>query len=209
MRSDRSWLDRVGITASVACAIHCLAAPFLFLLLPAAGSVWSHPAVHWVLAALVLPLAVWVIYRGYLKHRKRWTLVTAGLGSACIIAGLIAPMVYDKPLFHLSLPGFSSTLPGMVLADAQGPVPIASAGHGGSAETVGCTDTACCPSISEDAQTGGYALAMPPGGVITLVGSVFLVIAHLSNLVACRCYRRDEMANACGESECGCPSQSG
>ncbi|MFK7788014.1 MAG: MerC family mercury resistance protein, partial [Phycisphaeraceae bacterium] len=52
--AERTWLDRLGIGASLLCAIHCLAAPFLLLLLPAAGSIWSHPAVHWILALLVV-----------------------------------------------------------------------------------------------------------------------------------------------------------
>ncbi|MGB0767273.1 MAG: MerC domain-containing protein [Phycisphaeraceae bacterium] len=197
---DRAWLDRVGITASVACAIHCLAAPFLLLLLPAAGSVWAHPAVHWVLAVLVLPLAVWVIYRGYLKHRKRWTLVAAGIGSACIVAGLIAPMLHDQPVLSLPIASGESNAAaaGLILADAG-------AIHTGAEAGPACTE-ASCPTITEDAETGAKSLAMPPGGFLTLIGSLFLVFAHASNLIACRCYSRDQPAKACGDSGCGCPA---
>lgn len=191
---ERSWLDRVGITASVACAIHCMAAPFLMLLLPAAGSVWSHPAVHWVLAVLVLPLAVWVIYRGYLKHRKRWTLISAGLGSACIVAGLILPMIDSWPVVSFALPGFGSNTPTSMLADAQAP---------SAAEPVACTE-ACCPSVTQDVRTGGYTLAIPPGGLVTFIGSLFLVFAHTTNLIACRCFARRNQCDADGTSACGC-----
>lgn len=275
-QADRPWLDRIGITASLACAVHCLAAPFLLLLLPAAGSAWSHPAVHWVMAVLVLPLALWVIYRGYLKHRKTWTLVAAGAGSACIVAGLILPMVSSKPVFSIELPALSSTNPVVMAASSQAPLfidladddepqastpsfdwldpalaakgagdiaavsctdpgccpadhkqgpaavdedtqaPVSTgpdahdktaAAHAADAQGLACTHPACCPLIAQDTSTGAYSLSVPPGGLTTLIGSLLLVFAHASNLVACRCYAKAiPMADdGCG-SACGCPT---
>lgn len=186
----RSWLDRLGISASLLCAVHCLAAPFLLLLLPAAGSVWAHPAVHWILAILVLPLALWVIYSGYRQHRRARTLVAAGLGAGCIVAGLILPMVSSEPVISTQLPGLGS-------ASA---VPVASVTGGG--ETA-CTD-ACCPTVSRDAATGGVAMNIPPGGLTTLIGSLLLVCAHLTNLIACRKYGPAHQAATNGPSDCGC-----
>ena len=186
---ERRWLDRIGITASVACAIHCLAAPFLLLLLPAAGSVWSHPAVHWILAVLVLPLALWVIYCGYRKHGKRLTLVAAGLGAAFILAGLISPMVNDQPLFEATLPTFSH-------AD-QAPIQLA------STTEPACTEP-CCPSVTQN-EEGTTTLRVPPGGLLTLIGSLLLVLAHTTNLIACRCYSPKPEGDAGCSSDCGCP----
>lgn len=195
--AERPWLDRIGISASVLCAVHCMVAPFLLLLLPTAGTVWSHPAVHWVLAILVLPLALWVIYNGYRKHRKRWTLVAAGIGSACIVAGLIAPMVYSQPLFSLSLPAIGSSGGASLVTPSSGMTPVAV-----PTEHAGACSEACCPTVAQDADTGSYTLAMPPGGLITLLGSLLLVVAHMTNLVACRCYSRKQQA--CGNEATGC-----
>ena len=69
--------DRIGIGASILCAIHCAAAPFLLLLLPAFGKIWAHPMSHILVAMLVVPLAAFSIRRGYLTHQKKWVLVTA------------------------------------------------------------------------------------------------------------------------------------
>ncbi|MEM9252911.1 MAG: MerC domain-containing protein, partial [Planctomycetota bacterium] len=88
--AEGRW-DLVGIVASGACAVHCVATPFLLLLLPAFGTAWSNAWVHWALAAVVLPLAFVVIGRGYRAHRRRSTLVLAGLGAAGIVAGLFLP----------------------------------------------------------------------------------------------------------------------
>ena len=188
---SRSWLDRVGIGASLLCAIHCLAAPFLLLLLPAAGSVWSHPAVHWVLAILVVPLALWVLFKGYTKHGNRLTLVAATVGALLILAGLISPMIHSDPVVEFSVPA--------IFGDAAtATTPLASAVP---AATPACTE-ACCPSITADAATGASTLAMPPGGLLTLLGSVLLVLAHTSNLIACRCFSK----SPCEDAHCGCPA---
>lgn len=181
----RSVLDRIGISASVLCAVHCMAAPFLLLLLPAAGSVWSHPAVHWVLAVLVVPLALWVLFKGYVKHRNKITLVAASLGALLILAGLVAPMVQSQPVVSFPVPAFIGDL----------------GGGGSAAAAPACTET-CCPTITQDA-SGASALAMPPGGLLTLIGSIFLVTAHGSNLIACR---RSTKGHGCGDEACGCPA---
>jgi len=184
---DRPWLDRVGLSASLICAIHCMLSPFLLLLLPAAGTVWAHPAVHWALAVLVVPLALWVLFNGYRKHGSRLTLVAATVGAMLILAGLIAPMIYSQALFNLNVPTLG------LFADAT--PPLASAGH---------TDE-CCPSAVHDHQAGTIAMSFPPGGLITLVGSVLLVLAHGANLVACRCFSRKQGCEGAGTS-CGCPA---
>jgi hypothetical protein len=187
---DRPWLDRVGITASVACAIHCIAAPFLLLLLPAAGSIWSDPLVHWVLAALVLPLAVWVIYRGYRKHGKRMTLAAAITGSAFVVAGLIAPMVSTQPLFTTSAPAIVNLVATSAPAQAAMGEP-----HGEPAPAAASTcSAACCPTVaieqSSAATPATATLGFPAGGVLTIIGSILLVLAHATNIHACRCWSR-------------------
>ncbi len=169
-----SRLDRLGIVASVACMVHCLVAPFLLLLLPAAGSIWAHPAAHWVLAVLVLPLAVMTVWRGYLHHRRRLALVAAAVGAALIVVGLVLPHVGGTEA------SVASTFVGSGAAE----------GHGGlHAEAAACTDT-CCPAITQDPVTGALGFHLPSGGLVTLLGSAFLVMAHGVNIYGCRCLTR-------------------
>ena len=173
-RLHSSRLDEAGIVASAACAIHCLAAPFLLLLLPTAGSIWSHPAAHWILAVFVLPLAFIVVWRGYRKHRRRSALIAVIIGSVCIIAGLIAP-AYTVAEVSIAGPEHH---------DHQLHAATVSTHENQEAEA--CTDE-CCPTITHEASTGQTKLTLPSGSVVTLIGSVFLVTAHAINLYGCRC----------------------
>ncbi len=183
------WLDKLGITASFACVIHCLVAPFLLLLLPTLGSVWADPWVHWVLAALVLPLALLVIYRGYRRHGRRWVIVAALCGVALVMAGLIAPYISDRPLVQAPAPAF--------LANLGGSAPLAPA----TEPHATCAD-GCCPTLAVS-ETGAARLGLPAGGLLTMLGSVLLIAGHTGNLLACRCFTRGHADKASG---CGCPA---
>ena len=195
----RPWLDKLGITASVACAVHCIAAPLLLLLLPAAGAVWSDPMVHWVLAVLVLPLAILVVYRGYRKHGKGLTLGAAVLGAGFIVAGLIAPMVSDRPLFTTPVPAFANLGPAAAPGHATPVNPAA-------VTPAACTEP-CCPTVAVQQTTGAATLGFPAGGVLTIIGSVLLILAHATNLHACRCFGRVCPGPASpADTGCGCPA---
>lgn len=193
----RTRLDRIGIGASLLCAIHCLVAPFLLLLLPAAGSIWSHPAVHWILAVLIIPLAVWVLYNGYRKHGNKLTILAACLGTLLIVAGLISPMMYTKPIVSFTVPAFLGTS-----TNANATTNPASPVSDATAET--CAES-CCPTVTQHA-SGATTITMPPGGLLTLLGSLALVLAHSANLIACRCFSKNKACGITGPAPCGCPA---
>lgn len=190
-------LDRLGIVASLACVVHCLAAPLLLLFLPVLGAWWSHPAAHWVLAALVLPLAGIVIVRGYRKHRRRIAVVALALGMVFIVAGLVLPHVDGAQGFSLRVSSAEAQALDPELSSSLLVLDQADPGAAGD----GCTET-CCPSVAIDAETGqATGMAFPPGSLATFWGSVFLVLAHAVNLHGCVCLTRSAKAAADG---CGC-----
>ena len=83
--------DRIGVIASILCAIHCALTPVLLILMPTFGKAWAHPATHWGMALVVIPIAVMMLIKGYRKHRKKWLVGVGILGILFIIVGAILP----------------------------------------------------------------------------------------------------------------------
>jgi len=154
------FLDRTGVCASIGCAVHCMVAPLLLVMTPALGGIWVHPVAHIAIASLVLPVAAFALRRGFREHGKRWIVTTGVLGMALVLAGAFWPLLLGS-------------------ADAQ----AADAIDGCAV----CHD--CCPSVAVDETTGAWSLRVPPASVITLLGGIALVTAHLGNLRACACCR--------------------
>lgn len=80
-----SKIDRIGMVASFACAVHCMIMPVLATLLAASGlfsnhSIWIDYA-FFTVAAIVGPLAIWV---GYRRHRSWMPSLVYFLGVALV-----------------------------------------------------------------------------------------------------------------------------
>ncbi len=158
--------DRLGVAASVLCAIHCAAAPVLLLALPSFGRIWAHPATHWGMALFVVPIAAIMTLRGFREHGRKWVLGFATIGILLVIAGSMLPYLATgkNTANGLSLPLRKTS----------------------TEATATCTDT-CCPSTAKIA--GQSVLHIPPAAIVTTLGGLALIITHLGNLCACRTCR--------------------
>ncbi|MEJ7587159.1 MAG: MerC domain-containing protein [Ferruginibacter sp.] len=66
------WLDTIGIGASFACAIHCIALPVLFTTLPIFGvELLENRAVEITTIGISLVVGSWALVRGYVQHHKK------------------------------------------------------------------------------------------------------------------------------------------
>jgi hypothetical protein len=93
-RSLNQWKDRLGIIASVTCAIHCAATPILLAFLPALKlTEWmASPRFHQIAAVVcvgMVSIAIWPAFRRFRDYRVLW-LSSAGLGLL-IAAAFILP----------------------------------------------------------------------------------------------------------------------
>jgi hypothetical protein len=178
--------DKVGVAASILCAIHCALAPILLIFLPTFGKIWAHPASHALVAILIVPLAAFTLLKGYRKHGKRWIAVSAMAGIFLV-------------LFGAALPAFAKTDDSFAgLAGDPEPAAIgtceATSDHSGEdsceecdsenpveiADTETCVDD-CCPSL-QVSESGETSLHVPPAAIITTFGGLFLIGAHFGNL---------------------------
>lgn len=94
-------LDFVGFSASLLCAIHCAALPFLLSLAPLTGLQFLDN--HWIeyaIIALSFIIATTSLLHGYRKHHnKRVTLVIALIGFALIGTGQVMESEWLEALF--------------------------------------------------------------------------------------------------------------
>ncbi len=177
VRSASSWRDSLGIIASVGCAIHCAAMPFVIAYLPMLGlSFLADEAFHRWMALTCFLIAMAAFIPGFRVH-GRWM---PGMIAA------VALVMITAAAFGL-LGDCCAACAGELLAEPSGTV---------------CTD-ACCEHCLADAaavqsQTQAvasdetYLAAMLPlnalGPWITPLGGLLLVSAHLLNRrYGCRC----------------------
>jgi hypothetical protein len=86
--STGHWLDRLGVGASVTCAVHCAAMPFAVAVIPLLGLEFLlNPATEWLLLGSMGSLAIASLGLGYLKHRKWYAFVPLAAGVASLAFG--------------------------------------------------------------------------------------------------------------------------
>ena len=87
-RSLNQWKDRLGIIASVVCAVHCAATPILIALLPALKiTQWMiSPRFHQVVAIGCVAMVMLAIWPAFRKYRDYGVLYLSSAGLALLIA---------------------------------------------------------------------------------------------------------------------------
>ena len=73
---------------------------------------------------------------------------------------------------------------GMLLVVIGVILPWAAPSDTGAAASAACGD--CCPTIVHNASTGASSLRIPPASIVTILGGLALITAHVGNL-RCAC----------------------
>ena len=165
----RLW-DRLGISASALCLVHCVALPFLLAGMPALARFEASlgTGFHVVMAVLVTTTVVPALRSGFKRHRDVPTVAFGGWGLTLILIGLLA-------------------------GDGHG-----GHDHGSHAEADHHATHEHDHDHDHDhdhenaAHDGGEDHAvhqhslMSRESILTMFGSAFLVTAHVRNLSKCR-----------------------
>jgi len=170
-----STSDWLGMVASIGCAIHCAAMPFIIASLPTWGlSFLADEAFHKWMALICIMIAIAAFIPGWRKHRRMLPAAVGGIGLALISLAAFG-------LAGQCCPGCES-------------INTESSEHGGIAEA-GCNDSCCeqCDkAIAVEAdrlvgnsvgigQVPSTSLLVSIAPWLTPVGAIILVIAHLLN----------------------------
>ena len=71
MIKDKLWWDRLGITLSVVCLVHCLMLPFAVAALPFVAAQWLQASsFHVAMALVLLPVALLAVVPGVRRHGR-------------------------------------------------------------------------------------------------------------------------------------------
>lgn len=98
-------LDRMGMSLSVLCLIHCLAFPFFILFVPSMDWLFTNETlVHWILLGLALPVSLVAFGHGLRYHGDWLTLILGGLGLLLLIVG-VSHLLGHESEFYLTVPG--------------------------------------------------------------------------------------------------------
>ena len=88
-----SFWDRIGITLSTICFIHCVLTSLVVVFLPLlAREYLTHPIFHILLALLILPIGLFAFVKGYRLHRNRLVLF---LGFPGLLLVSVSPIALD------------------------------------------------------------------------------------------------------------------
>lgn len=176
---NSTWRDLVGIVASIGCAIHCAAMPFVISYLPALGlSFLADESFHKWMALACFLIAIFAFIPGLRKHRN-WFPVSIGAGGLALItfaafglAGECCPSCAEASsgtaTDTLAMVGISSDV------DCE---------HCEECSALDGTNGGAIVSASETAgepkhQVSGFAGFAP---WLTPIGGLLLVSAHLLN----------------------------
>lgn len=92
--------DRLGLTLSFVCLIHCLATPLILISLPLLAKYYLlHPYFHLLMAALIIPIAGMAFYSGFKHHHKKMVFI---LGIPGLFLITFVPWLAHGTNIHIS-----------------------------------------------------------------------------------------------------------
>jgi hypothetical protein len=85
----KQFSDKLSICLSVCCILHCIALPFLVLLIPSVASFWiNDESVHVVLVMLAVPISLFAMGISLRKHHNYKCIALAGIGLALLVLAI-------------------------------------------------------------------------------------------------------------------------
>ena len=169
----RVW-DRLGISASALCLVHCVALPFLMAGMPALARFESSlgTGFHVAMAVLVTATVIPALRGGYKRHRDVPTLAFGGWGLTLILVGLLSG---DGHGGHDH--GSHAEAHHHAAHDHD---------HSHDHDHDHSHDHDHAAHKVDEGHAGHDHSLMSRESILTMLGSVFLVTAHVRNLSKCR-----------------------
>lgn len=86
-----TWGDRIAITVSMLCAIHCLLLPILLVALPALSTtIIADEVVHLVLVVVAIPFSLFALTLGCKLHQRKSFIAIGVFGLVLMLLALVS-----------------------------------------------------------------------------------------------------------------------
>lgn len=111
-------MKKVGLWASVICAIHCTLLPLLLVIIPTAGvSLFINETFEYVLLGISLIFNITNVCFGYRQHKSNKAIATLAIGLFIFVVGkLLHHHNHDQKEFYLDWFNFFMILGGLFMA---------------------------------------------------------------------------------------------
>ncbi len=182
------WTDRLGMIASIGCAIHCAAMPFVIAFLPMLGLTFlADESFHKIMVFVCLSLAVIAFVPGYRRHRRWLPVVIAGFGLTLIATAAFA---LEGACCATCVAERNGAIAAFPVDPNVATLSTVAAGE------MACTDDCCELCAKQNPNLSSFQAcepAMPDFAssilwLITPLGGLLLVSAHLVNRrFSCHC----------------------
>ena len=87
--AKKQFSDKLSICLSVCCILHCIALPFLILLIPSVASLWiNDESVHVLLVLLAIPISLFAMSMSLRKHHNYKCIALAVIGLALLVLAI-------------------------------------------------------------------------------------------------------------------------
>ena len=94
MISYKRWWDKLGITLSLVCLVHCLALPLAIAALPMVAAQWPHAgSFHMAMALALIPVAMLAVLPGLRLHGRRGVAAAMAAGLSLLSTAAFADEV--------------------------------------------------------------------------------------------------------------------
>ena len=91
MITYKRWWDKLGITLSLVCLVHCLALPLVIALLPLFAAQWMHASgFHMAMALALIPVAMLAVLPGLRMHGRRSVVAAMAAGLSLLSTAAFA-----------------------------------------------------------------------------------------------------------------------
>ena len=179
MNKTDIWTDLIGVVASIACAIHCAAMPFIVGFLPAMGlSFLADDSFHKIMVGVCSLLAASAFIPGLRRHGRRLPVMVATGGLVMISVAAFA--LEDECCSSCDLPAPSDPAKAQLSAEACCEHCV--------------TDSGTLVSANAPTSTPNSSFSNSFLPWITPFGGLLLVTAHLTN-------RRFSCSSGCCKTE--------